>query len=367
MKTETWVRLAAIGVCTAVAAAVGYVLIRYFSGILFPFLAAALVASALRPAARKLRRHTRIPEKAGGTILIVGAVALLSWGAVALGQYVYDGAKALITSMMNDLANDTGPLHGLSTLSRRLTEIFPAEGEALGSLNTMASGMLREAASAASSALTEAAAAVLVEFPGMILSVAVFVIALFYLFFDHGTLRGQLGFFLSEGTMDRLGAFFSRIREGVGGCVRAYALLLLLTFSELLAGFLLLNIEDAPLKALLVSVVDLLPVFGVGTVLLPWSLLSFLSGDVFRGAGLLVLFAVMYTVRQFAEPRLVGNSLGIHPLFTLAAVFAGLRLFGLGGMLAAPILLYAVKAAFSQPAQPILDRNTHGPRPWPSP
>ena len=351
MKTETWVRLAAIGVCTVVAAAIGYVLIRYFSGIFFPFLAAALVASALRPAAKKLRRHTRSPEKAGGILLIAGAVALLSWGVVALGQYVYDGAKELITSMMSDLANDTGPLHGLNTLSGRLMEIFPAEGEALGSLNTMTASMLREAAAAASSALTEAAASVLVGFPSMILSVAVFVIALFYLFFDHGALRDQLGFFLSEKTLGSLSTFFSRIQEGVGGCVRAYALLLLLTFSELFSGFLLLNIEDAPLKALLVSVVDLLPVFGVGTVLLPWSLLSFLSGDVFRGVGLLILFAVMYTVRQFAEPRLVGNSLGIHPLITLAAVFAGFRLFGLVGMLAAPILLYAAKAAFSQAAE----------------
>jgi len=119
----------------------------------------------------------------------------------------------------------------------------------------------------------------------------------------------------------------------------------------LLAGFLLLNVERAVLAALLTSLVDLLPVLGVGTVLVPWSVLAFLSGDVFRGVGLLVLFGIMVVVRQFLEPRIVGGSLGIHPLLTLLAVFAGFRLFGFAGMLGAPILLYAVKAAVSGEAE----------------
>jgi len=95
------------------------------------------------------------------------------------------------------------------------------------------------------------------------------------------------------------------------------------------------------------AAVDLLPVFGVGTVLLPWSLFSFVGGDVYRGVGLLVLFFVMYVVRQFAEPRILGSTIGVHPLFTLFAVFAGFSLFGIWGMVLFPLLLYGVKALLS--------------------
>ena len=79
MKTETWVRLAAIGVCAVTAGMIGYVVLRYLAGILLPFFAAAVIASVLRPAASRLHAHTRIPEKAGGTVLILAAVILIIW------------------------------------------------------------------------------------------------------------------------------------------------------------------------------------------------------------------------------------------------------------------------------------------------
>ena len=347
MKTETWVRLAAIGICTVTAGAVGYVVAKYFAGLLFPFLLAALAASVLRPAAEKLHRQTRLPVKLGGTLLIVLAAGLLVLGVISVGSYAYDGARDLIASMRAELEEESGPLHALESLSVRLQSVFPEEEERLGTLSSMMTRMIREAVAGAGTALSGMAGSVLMGLPRLLLSLLVGVIALFYLFFDASALQKQVHFFVSERTVTACTRLLSRMREAVGGCLRAYLLLLFLTFSELLAGFLLLNVERAVLAALLTALVDLLPVLGVGTVLVPWSVLSFLSGDVFRGVGLLVLFGIMVVVRQFLEPRIVGGSLGLHPLLTLLAVFAGFRLFGLAGMLGAPILLYAVKAAVS--------------------
>lgn len=347
MKTETWVRLAAIGICTVTAGAIGYVLVKYFAGILLPFLLAALVASVLRPAAEKLQKKTNIPVKLGGTLLIVTAAGLLVLGMISVGSYAYDGARDLIASMRTQLEEESGPLHTLEALSLRLRSAFPEEEQRLGTLSAMASRLIREAVAGAGTALSGLAGSMLMGLPRVLLSLLVGIIALFYLFFDASALQRQARFFVSGKTLSTCTRLLSRIREAVGGCLRAYLLLLFLTFSELLAGFLLLNVERAVLAALLTSLVDLLPVFGVGTVLVPWSVLSFLSGDVFRGIGLLVLFGIMVVVRQFLEPRIVGGSLGLHPLLTLLAVFAGFRLFGIPGMLGAPILLYAVKAAVS--------------------
>lgn len=347
MKTETWVRLAAIGVCTVIACAAGYVVIRAFLGILLPFGLAALVAALLRPAARFLRRRFRLPEKLGGTLLIVGAVVLLSWGIVALGQWIYEEARALIEALPEMLNDADNPIRRMMELLERISGGTKETVGELEALYGMLSGMAQEAISAASTALTSGATTVIVRLPRLILSVVVGVIALFYLFFDRAAIRRQLRFFLSEKTLGRLSAFFTRMYKAVGEYARAYFVLLILTYAELLAGFLLLNVSRPAVIAAVVALVDLLPVFGVGTVLIPWSVFSFLSGDVFRGAGLLILFGVMYVVRQFVEPRLLGGAIGVHPLFALFAFFAAFSLFGFWGLIIAPILLYGVKAIFA--------------------
>lgn len=346
MKTETWVRLAAIGICTAFAAAAVYVVIRSFLGILLPFALAALVASLLRPAASFLHRRFRLPEKIGGTVLILGAVTVLSWGIVALGRWLYESARELIAALPAMLNDADNPLRRFTDLIEKIGGTKENAGD-LEALYGMLSGMVEEAISAASAALTSGATAVIMRLPHVILSVVVGVIALFYLFFDRSAIRRQLRFFLSEQTLVKFGGFFSRMRAAIGGYARAYLVLLFLTYAELLAGFLLLDVDRPAVIAAIVAVVDFLPVFGVGTVLLPWSIFAFLGGDMFRGVGLLILFGVMYIVRQFVEPRLLGSTIGIHPLFTLFAFFAGLSLFGVWGLIIAPILLYGAKAVFA--------------------
>ncbi|MBQ1976166.1 MAG: AI-2E family transporter, partial [Clostridia bacterium] len=215
----------------------------------------------------------------------------------------------------------------------------------------MLSDMLREATATASSALTGLATSLLVGLPKVLFSVLVGVIALFYLFFDASGVLSQMRFFLSEDSLTRLRVGMMRIREAVGRCMRAYLLLTFLTFSELLAGMLILNVSRPVLVSFVIALVDLLPVLGVGTVLIPWSIFAFIGGDMFRGIGLLILFGAMYAIRQFAEPRIVGDTIGVHPFFMLIAVFAGFRLFGLGGVLLVPILLYVAKAAITEMAR----------------
>lgn len=344
MKTETWVRLAAIGICAVTFAALAYLLLRICAAALLPFALAALIASLLRPAARRMQRHTRLPEKPAGALLLALMAIAVSALALALGSYVYSGAREMIALTLDRLSAGSGLRHTIEKLLLHIRNLFPQDTDAIDTLAGMVEKMLSEALSEAGAALSGYAAAMIMELPRVFVSFLVGMIALFYLFFDAAALQKQLRFFLSETTLARLSAMLSRVREGIESCLRAYLLLFFVTFAELLAGFLILNVERAVLTALLTALVDLMPVFGVGTVLIPWSILAFLNGDPGRGAGLLILFGVMSAARPFLEPRIVGGSLGIHPLFMLMAVFAGLRLFGLPGMLCAPVTLYAVKA-----------------------
>lgn len=140
-----------------------------------------------------------------------------------------------------------------------------------------------------------------------------------------------------------------RIRKALSGWLRAQLTLAGVTCIILLAGFLILRIPYAPLWAVLVALVDAVPLFGTGTVLIPWALIRFLQGDMLQGTGLLCIYAAALITRTVLEPRLVGRQLGIDPLITLLALYVGYRLWGFGGLLAAPILTAALGSVLTPP------------------
>lgn len=132
-----------------------------------------------------------------------------------------------------------------------------------------------------------------------------------------------------------------RLKTAFFGWLRAQLKLSGITWIILTLGLLLLRIPYAVLWSSLIAMLDAFPVLGTGTVLLPWSLICFTTEALPRGIGLLSLYVVITLSRSILEPRLVGRQLGLDPLATLAAVYAGYRLWGLGGMILAPILAVA--------------------------
>lgn len=107
------------------------------------------------------------------------------------------------------------------------------------------------------------------------------------------------------------------------------------------------NVKYPLLIALITAFVDALPILGSGTVLVPWAIISALDGDINLGIALVVLWIIMCVVRQFIEPKVVSNKLGIHPIFTLIAMYTGYKLLGVIGMLIGPIVLIIIKSIFS--------------------
>lgn len=132
-----------------------------------------------------------------------------------------------------------------------------------------------------------------------------------------------------------------RLRKALFGWLRAQCKLGGISFLILTGGFLLLGIPYAPVWALLIALVDALPMLGTGLVLLPWALISFLQQDVFLAAGLLGIYATAALTRSALEPRFLGKQLGLDPLVTLVSLYAGFQLWGFPGMILAPVLAIA--------------------------
>ena len=111
-------------------------------------------------------------------------------------------------------------------------------------------------------------------------------------------------------------------------------------------GLSILGAKYAFIMAIVISVVDVLPILGSGAVLVPWAIIACLSSDTPLGVGLLVLYAVTLIIRQIAEPRIVGSTLGLHPLATLAAVYLGLKLIGFAGIFIGPMVAMMLREIF---------------------
>ena len=112
-----------------------------------------------------------------------------------------------------------------------------------------------------------------------------------------------------------------------------------ITFIELSIGLTIIGVENSIIIALLTACLDILPVLGTGGVMIPWSIISLIMGDIGVGIGLIVVYLVVTVIRNIIEPKIVGTQLGLHPLATLISMFIGVNIAGIIGLFGFPIML----------------------------
>lgn len=131
------------------------------------------------------------------------------------------------------------------------------------------------------------------------------------------------------------------------GYIRATLILMLITTILTIVGLTIVNSEYAVSLGILTGIVDVLPIFGPAAVLVPLAIYSYLKNGLAAGIGVLVVYIVVTLVRNLSQPKLVSDNIGLHPLWTLLAIFVGLQLWGFLGMILFPIFLVVIKSAIS--------------------
>ena len=174
--------------------------------------------------------------------------------------------------------------------------------------------------------------------PGFVVKLVITVVATFFMASDFPQIMGFFMRMVPEKKREYITQGKNYIYDVVFIYIRSYSLLFLLTFLELCIGLFILRIPHAGLAALAIAVFDILPVLGTGGILLPWSVILLLLGNKILAAGMLVLYLVITVVRNIVEPRLVGKQIGLHPLATLLAMFMGLKILGIVGMVLFPMM-----------------------------
>ncbi len=187
--------------------------------------------------------------------------------------------------------------------------------------------------------------------PRFFVSFFIFLVCTYYFSCDWNRLADLAAHLISPDRMKEICQMKKQFFQGLGQYFKAYFLLFLLTFSELFFGFVLLKIPGAIGIAFLVAFVDILPILGCGTVLIPWGLLALLGGNTSLGIGLLILHITMFAVRQVMEPKIVGSSIGLHPVLSLILVIGGLFFFGVIGMIFLPLIATCLIRGFREEKQ----------------
>lgn len=347
-----------------------YLFMKYCFGMVFPFIFAFFIAMIVQ------RPTNRIYKKIGkfkGVISTVLVLLLLIIGASIvslLGAKIVSTCRDFIDYLLDKINDFPSFIKNIEKWALNVISVLPDSFEArLGAsitnalerfrelTVTEAAGMLVKTASKSeklnvSSLISPIGGglwSVVKEIPSVLIAALVSIVASCFMASDYdklvGFLKNQVKPRHSEALSRSKAILFSTLKQ----LLKAYGTIMLITFTEITLGLYILKLigvyssEYIFLIAAITAVVDIIPVLGTGTILIPWAVYSLLNGSITFAIGLIVIYVVVLIIRQVLEPKLVADRLGLPPVLTIAAMYIGTQLFGVLGLFLLPITLIMIK------------------------
>ena len=328
----------------AAVLAVGWLILRYALVWLLPFLLALGFATLMEPVILLGRRKMHLKRGFLAAVVTLALLALVvTLGAVLVGQLIRQA-----TDLMERLPEILSGLPALvDHISARLRSFCAGCPDGLQQWVThlldTAEETLSEALGSLSAAVLRILTAIVSALPQVMLFCATTALALFFTSAAYPQLMAFLRRQLPPQWLATARGIKASLITTIGKWLKAQCILIVITFFQLLAGLLLIRQPYALLLAAIIAFIDALPVFGTGTVLLPWAVLCCLVGSFPKGIALTALYLVIWLVRSIMEPKLMASSAGLPPLPALLAMYVGFCAMGVVGMILGPILLLLVK------------------------
>jgi len=327
---------------TIIMLAVGLVLLYLLFTVGAPFLLALVVAIFIEPMTTLFMKRLKMNRIAAATtsstiftLIMLGLVTLL--GARIFAELVafWNRAPAYVqeaSKYIQDKIDDT----------RTLLEHLPPDTAAqLDEWISGLTGQLTSAITGLSGFFLNFAAGI----PNLFIFFIVFLVAVYMFSFSLNTMKESFLSLFEEESRPKVDEVLQNLRKSIFGFLRSQIILSVLTYIITLAGFLILGVKFALAIALLVVIVDIMPILGTGSVLVPWASYLLLTGDIYTGVGLIVLFIFITVFRRVVEPKVLGDAVGIGALPALISLYVGLKLVGLIGVFLGPLVVIIYMAA----------------------
>ena len=310
-------------------------LLKFFLPFVIGWILAAIANLPVRFLEKRLklvRRHSSILVVVAVLAAVVGILYLLIAKTIGLASDFAKVLPRILESLEGQIRQSLESPSGLfAFLPEEIRQAWSRVGENLGS----AIGPLMQQAAPPT---VEAAGTVARSLPSILVYTVVTLLSSYFFIVDRDRLLALAGRYLPQWAAGYGDYLKKDVKRLIGGYFLAQFKIMLVVGVILTAGFLVLGVSYAPLWAVLTAFLDFLPVFGTGTVLIPWALIQVVSGEYAFGAGLALLYVLTQVVRQVVQPKLVGDTMGLNPLLTLFLLYVGFKISGISGMiLAVPV------------------------------
>ena len=313
-----------------------------------PFLIAFLISLMIEPAIKKLMKKTKMTRKMSSIIIFLIVFSII------IGSVIW-GTTTLISE-------STNLLQALNIyIDKAYTQIQDAIGKmsitkinvsknVLNLMQDTSKELLVKVSKWLTSFLTKLID-MITSIPTMGIYMVITILSLYFICTDRIYILDFMEQHMPQKWVQKIGIHIREITKNLGGYLKAQMILILVSFVISVIGlyifkFVGMNVKYPLLIALAIGFVDALPILGSGSVMVPWAIISALNGDLRLGVAILILWIIMSLVRQFLEPKVVSGKIGIHPIFTLIAMYTGFKVMCVMGMLVGPIVLIIIKSIF---------------------
>lgn len=312
---------------------------RYLLPVLMPFLVAFVLAFLIQRPAAWIARRLRAPKGRLSVLMLVLVYVAVFGVAFSGGGRVFAVIREFVIDVPDIYRRDILPLlnYVLEGVAENLSEADPFVSAQIENSLQQAVQSIGQMVSGLSVTLLQMVSEFITGVPSVLIRVVLTVITSFYICSDYDRILAALWRLLPDRWQNLCRDIKQYGLNMIRVYIRSYSLLFLLTFTELTIGFLIFQIPHSLLVAVLIAIFDILPVLGTGGVLIPWAVILAVIGNYPLAAGILILYVIITVVRNSVEPRIVGKQIGLHPLLTLIAMFTGVSLAGLPGLILLPM------------------------------
>ena len=309
---------------------VGIKAIFYF----MPFVIGWILSVIAGPLVTFLEKKLKIMKRLGSAITIILVLALCIGLIYLIISQIWEEISVLIRnfpSMYHDLERG---LSQIGAQGNTLFERFPEQiqnswATLMNNLDDTASSLIGRIGEPT----IEVAGNVAKRIPSMLIGTIVAFVSAYFFIADKENLGEWVKKVVPKSITSRLLLVGENLKYAMGGYFKAQFKIMGVVFAILLVGFTLMQIRFSILLAIAIAFLDFLPFFGTGTALIPWAIYKFLVGDYKMVAALVILYGVTQLVRQLIQPKLVGDSMGLNPLYTLFLLYLGYRVGSVLGMI----------------------------------
>ncbi|HHV98143.1 MAG TPA: sporulation integral membrane protein YtvI [Clostridiaceae bacterium] len=322
------------------AAVLGIFIIYKLSTYLAPFVIAFIISLLMEPIIRFLTRKLKLNRKIAALISLLLLLLIIGFVLALIILRLISEIESIVFNIPNYI-NDL--ITNLNLLFNKAVEIYewlPDDiTKDIGAiLSNLSASVINLSKSIAGGAITTA-----ISIPHAIIFIFATIMATYFFASDREKIYGFVKEQLPGSWIAKLSSIKSSAFSAMFGYLKAMLIIMCITFTEIFIGLTIIRVRYSALLALIISFIDILPILGTGTVLIPWGIYSILIGRTRLGVSLLILYVIVLIIRQIIEPKIVGGQIGIHPLITLIAIYVGLRTLGVFGMILGPITFLLLK------------------------